>query len=535
MDDLPRRTVLAGSILPFLPAVLCRNPERLDQMPNILQTQVPNGTAALVWNGRQSNVNSLLFINQDLNNYVYLGNQSNITPTSPNVIPVAPNGTFSGDPSEPWYVSGAVSGIQALVTVPNGQNYFAALTQGLGNLVIPSVQSPNFVNNVSGWQISKNGNAQFNNLVIRGTFYGTDFIISASGAFFYSGTPALGNLIVSLAPAATVDSFGNVVAKGINSYQKVGSDYYAVGLNQVNGAGFPGMSVEDVTNAPYSPAGVFAAAGNGTPAIATAALTSGQITSADVAAIIDVLSALDSSVTNGKTLIEAGIVALGVNATAWVDDNHGIIYLLNPVTPSGTPTGGGIYANANSTPSALLPSGFTGTLPVSQTDPTVTTVTAATYSALSKIWSIPDGDPQDGTMYRLTVEGEGIWGTTQETLDFRIAAFGTTFAAVGIALGQFPVSTAFNFSLTASILVKTNGASGEVQGAVIRGQLSAQGVNQEGGTGAQGSVPFTGWTGLTSGIDTLTNNTMTVQAQWGSSTVSCSIESSYSTLERLGP
>ena len=78
-----------------------------------------------------------------------------------------------------------------------------------------AVQSPNYVSGSSGWTINADGSAEFNNLAIRGTFDGTDFIINASGAFFYDGTPASGNLIISLAPAAGTDGFGNAYTKGI--------------------------------------------------------------------------------------------------------------------------------------------------------------------------------------------------------------------------------------------------------------------------------------------------------------------------------
>lgn len=49
-----------------------------------------------------------------------------------------------------------------------------------------------------------------------GTFRSGNTIITPSGLFVYSGTPALGNLIVSIANAAGTDSFGNVYPQGLN-------------------------------------------------------------------------------------------------------------------------------------------------------------------------------------------------------------------------------------------------------------------------------------------------------------------------------
>ena len=91
-------------------------------------------------------------------------------------------------------------------------------------------RSENFVTGVSGWAIYQNGNAEFNSLTIRGTFLGSNFEINSLGAFFYSGVPALGNLIASITGAAGADDgFGNSFRAGINSYG-VGGSY----LNLLN-------------------------------------------------------------------------------------------------------------------------------------------------------------------------------------------------------------------------------------------------------------------------------------------------------------
>lgn len=80
------------------------------------------------------------------------------------------------------------------------------------------IRSPNYVAGVSGWTINQDGSAEFNNLTIRGTFMGTDYEINASGAFFYSGAPAAGNLIASTTTAGGTDSFGNNYLANVSSY-----------------------------------------------------------------------------------------------------------------------------------------------------------------------------------------------------------------------------------------------------------------------------------------------------------------------------
>lgn len=67
-----------------------------------------------------------------------------------------------------------------------GQPFPNPVVGGGGALVIPLIRSPNFVANLTGWQIAADGSAQFNNLEIRGTLNGTDFVINSSGIFFYN-------------------------------------------------------------------------------------------------------------------------------------------------------------------------------------------------------------------------------------------------------------------------------------------------------------------------------------------------------------
>lgn len=91
-------------------------------------------------------------------------------------------------------------------------------------LVRPAIKSPNYVPGVSGWSINRDGSAEFDDLTIRGTFDGTDYEINSSGEFFYSGTPAFGNLVMSIANAAGTDSHGNPYAgPGVAIYSSGGT------------------------------------------------------------------------------------------------------------------------------------------------------------------------------------------------------------------------------------------------------------------------------------------------------------------------
>lgn len=89
-------------------------------------------------------------------------------------------------------------------------------------LRIPALTSPNFnlanptASPNPSWAILANGLAYFFGVVLAGgTITGPDYIINTAGIFFYSGTPALGNLIGSWTTSAGTDAFGNVYGPGL--------------------------------------------------------------------------------------------------------------------------------------------------------------------------------------------------------------------------------------------------------------------------------------------------------------------------------
>jgi hypothetical protein len=91
---------------------------------------------------------------------------------------------------------------------------------GAQKLIRKAIQSPNYVAGTTGWTINKDGTVEFNNGTFRGTvtagtFQGTNFVINSAGAFFYSGTPAAGNLVVAIASTAGTDPYGNGYGVGI--------------------------------------------------------------------------------------------------------------------------------------------------------------------------------------------------------------------------------------------------------------------------------------------------------------------------------
>lgn len=183
--------------------------------------QVPFGDSQFkqVWAGTPNDAGgTILLWNQDLNNTVYVGFRNSIAIAGLNTIPIPPNGMVTLGTDRTIYAI-AAQGTANLVSIPGGGSFFRGLTQANGQLVLPSITSPNFVTGVSGWTIRKDGSAEFNNLTVRGTFNGTNYRLNSSGAFFYSGVPAAGNLIESITPpGVTNDGLTNAVISGHTLY-----------------------------------------------------------------------------------------------------------------------------------------------------------------------------------------------------------------------------------------------------------------------------------------------------------------------------
>lgn len=68
--------------------------------------------------------------------------------------------------------------------------------------------------------------------VVATVFQAADFIVNGNGAFFYSGIPATGNLLATVAPAAGTDLFGNAYLSGVTAYVPPGAQALAVQLSQ---------------------------------------------------------------------------------------------------------------------------------------------------------------------------------------------------------------------------------------------------------------------------------------------------------------
>jgi len=145
--------------------------------------------------------------------------------------------------------------------------------------------------------------------------YFTTIIIEGNapqtGLFIYQGAPAFQTLIVSATPTAGTDPFGNPFLAGLNAYINESGTIFAVSLNLPSGAGFAGLSVQDINNRPSQVPGFFAEANNTNNALAF--MTSGAATGPDIAAFIQAYSQVQSAVAGGQIVLQAGDIQFNVN------------------------------------------------------------------------------------------------------------------------------------------------------------------------------------------------------------------------------
>ena len=414
----------------------------------------------------------VLVVNMNPSNEVYLGLDPSIGPTNiNNTAPLPPNSACVFDGSAYIYAT-CLSGQTATVAVFVGAlNYFQLLS-----VIVKT-------------------------LIIAGTY--------GNGLYDYSGVPAAGSLIASITPAEQDDSYANLALPGITNYFNTGTGYIAVnlldggvafytasteagpwsvvsGINLNNGVLEFSASPVDFT---YNGADAFTVAG---PAAFAA------------------LSAASAAVGGSATITG------DLDVAGWIEAESYLQLLAQSSVPGAIGSSGLVYGNASGTPSEVLPSGYQAELSSAQAaDFTHYTVTADTFTQCSKAWSIPAGDAEVGTTYRLTLSGSGTQGSTQQELLFETSG---GFATFGIPSTFEAASGTFGWKAVFEITVISTGASGTCN---VSGWAAA---NNDPGVGFSQAVAF----------DTLTAFTFEIEGRWGSTTGAPTFTCYQSFLERLG-
>jgi hypothetical protein len=371
----------------------------------------------------------------------------------------------------------------------NGEGFSNPIVGGGGNLVYPSIHSPNFVAGASGWTIRRDGSAEFNNLTVRGTFNGTDYEINADGLFFYSGTPALGNLAASATNGlgSGFDSHGNAYVEGFACYLQT---TLAAGLSLAGSLQLYKATVPGNPAAGWDATGTISDDGSGNMLIQ--ALT-------------------------GKLVQFLGSLAA--------------FNIKNSAAP-GAVVGASVFYSGSGVPRAINGSGFDGALETTQADTGNHTVTGTGAAQLSGEFTIPANDADAGTCYRLRCSGTGSQAAgTAVGLTLIESLAGTNINQVLFtgAGGVLSAGDPFDWEVTLEIHVESTGAGGTAT-AMLSATINK---NNAGVTSTNNGHGVRDATGVA--FDTTSDRTFRLNASWASTTGSPTITGHRTTFERIGP
>lgn len=335
-----------------------------------------------------------------------------------------------------------------------------------------------------------------------GVFNGTNWTENSSGSFLYSGTPALGNLIESIAPTGGTDGVGNAYLAGEVSYS--GSGVVQINAGQI----IMGTSVSQINTG--QPASISAYIGY-------LQLGSGGAGGADDPITLNLLSKTNS----GLTYPALQVVDSSAAGTA--------LMLTNGTISPGNVAGVSVYwADGNSRPAVTTALGAILRLVASTgTSASGNTNNTTSLNALTPNYSIVANDAVNGSAYRLKCGGHGTQGSTQQALTCQFTTFGIAWGNTTTAAADIAASVGFHWEAEGTLII---GGVGVSVAAVFFGHF----------TWSQATAGLSGHSQamdkqVASGVDTTAaGNSMSFQAGWGSITGAPTIVCTSSTFERLG-
>jgi len=446
-----------------------------------------------------------LVTNTDLVNSIVIGDSEGIKYTDGyGIVTLGPNGSVAVNGDNDLF-AGPVGNVSvAVALVAGGMSNFLGLTQGGGSLVLPSIHSPGFTAGVTGWSINKDGSAEFNNLTIRGTFFGTDFIINSTGLFFYFPTEALGNLVLSISPNGGTGPFGETIRAGTVVVH--GSSYWQLHVN--NSLNAPASELVTGVASEAEHAAIYAIAGNtGLPAEFMNFWIIGPGSSFDniQAALTFASNTANNTAIAALTMSLLQNGALLKNIMTW-DANGVHIY---------SPSGSNIFGALSS-----------------QTDLSSNTSNGTGFQNLTKIWPISIGDVTLNSGYRITAAGTINMGTTAQPITFCLNVFSQTGLQLPIGAAEFLASTNYWWRAQGEVLFNPVGGAAQFFGGFqvdigssVANQATVAATSQTaGGFAAQANV---------GGFSTLVAGSLALQSKFGSTTGAPSMACRYSVLEPI--
>lgn len=215
---------------------------------------------------------------------------------------------------------------------------------------------------------------------------------------------------------------------------------------------------------------------------------------------------------------------LGSPWSATVVDGQGLTYYINTASgESGSWTQSGqLHFRSASSPQIVLPSGYTGVIPATQSDSTTFTVTGTGLVALSKAWDVPANDAAANTIYRLTVWGNGTQGATARNLSWTVH-FGTvSIISLSVNATAWTASVGANWRLQLELQCTSAGTGGN---------MNADGIFLLSNNSTSAAIYAVALVDNTNAINTTIDNKIQMLAQW--SNTGSTVSSYGSILERI--
>jgi hypothetical protein len=395
-----------------------------------------------------------------------------------------------------------------------------------GVLVFPQIQSPNFVHGSSGWSVNKDGSAEFNDLSLRGTFNGLDFVINSDGEFWYSGTPGPGNLLASIAATPGTDEYGNSYQAGFCVYN--GTGYLQLHVNPAYPA--PAAEMPTGVKSEQDHASLYAFSPNpGAAAEHIIAWLQGPASSSDgkSAAI-----SLTSSTADGSGEANGTLFYTGVPVAYWdgagVHVPGGALYGGNGVLPVGDSVA---YLKNSGTATP-----FSGALHVSKTaQNTSPPVTGTSFTRLSNVWSLPQNDPAQETVYRVTTRGTVTTPSSGgPVFQARMNAWNQVSEPVSLWGAAYNGGAVFSFEVTGEVMVLNPGAGTATLYFCMKAVFTVEGANSTGLSAAQNSLAIVQNSFVQNADTTISNPNLTIQAAWSAADSGQGTSQWWDTFERFG-
>jgi len=191
----------------------------------------------------------------------------------------------------------------------------------------------------------------------------------------------------------------------------------------------------------------------------------------------------------------------------------GYLWLLNQATPvAPAETISQLFSSSLGTPSAITQNGLSGGLTLVQADiSTHAAGNTATAADITKAWTVPANDGQEGTAYTIKCRVAVNTGqTTAETLTLGVDINGTqtAIATLGAAFNSGALNTAYDIPVELTVVVDAVGAN--TPEIYLNGPLGDTGANRL----STNSANMSGHVN-TATFNKANTNTIALYAQWG--------------------